>query len=144
MKLSSHGYFGKKTKKEYKEIIEQRLWAISDRGYISDEAGSYMMNIIYEYGHIIEDKIKEDKFLEAIRIIESCLEVIGELYIDGSNGEHGDIEDLFNEYTKEILEKSNKKEKAEFLKWLKEYIDTKDELGDYKNSFRNLYNIYNK
>ena len=102
------------------------------------------MNIIYEYGHIIEDKIKEDKFLEAIRIIESCLEVIGELYIDGSNGEHGDIEDLFNEYTKEILEKSNKKEKAEFLKWLKEYIDTKDELGDYKDSFRDLYNIYNK
>ena len=96
-------------------MVRQRLWAISDKGYISDESGSYMMNIIYDYSNIVEDKIKENKLSEAVKIIEACLEAIGELNIDGSNGEHGDIEGLFNKLIKDLLEKANNKEKKNFL-----------------------------
>ena len=76
---------------------------------------------------------------EAINILEATMETIGEFCIDGSNGEHGDIQSEFKEIMEILLKKSASQEKEIFLSWLKEYIEEDDEFIDFKDEFQELY-----
>ncbi len=142
MKYNFHGYFPEKTKEDFKQILRRSLMRISDRGYIDEEAGHQAMNILYDYSHKIKDCIEQNHIQEAINIIEATMETIGEFCIDGSNGEHGDIQDEFRKNMELLLEKISLEEKEEFLKWLRNYIKIDDEFIDFKDEFEKIYNKY--
>lgn len=130
-------YFPKKSKDDFKKLLRTALNEIADRGYIDEEMGRNMMHIIYDYSHKIEECIDND-MKEAIIILEATLEVIGEFTIDGSYGEHGDIQSEFKELMQKILDKSSDNEKEEFLEWLQEYVKINDEFIDFKDEFAKL------
>ncbi len=98
-KMKEYKHILKQLKKEeledFKQILRKSLMRISDRGYIDEEIGHKAMNILYDYSYKIKDCIEQNNIKEAINIIEATLETIGEFCIDGSNGEHGDIQDEF-------------------------------------------------
>lgn len=142
MKWNFHGYLPKKSKEDFKKLLNKSLYRISDRGYISDEMGFETMHILYDYSHKIKDCIQENNMSEAINILEATMETIGEFCIDGSNGEHGDIQDEFKEIMEIILEKTTLEEKENFLLWLNEYIKKDDEFIDFKDEFEKIYNKY--
>ena len=89
---------------------------------------------------IKKDDIENNNISEAINILEATMETIGEFCIDGSNGEHGDIQSEFKEIMEILLKKSASQEKEIFLSWLKEYIEEDDEFIDFKDEFQELYN----
>ncbi len=130
-------YFSEKDKEEMKNMFRQEWLRISDRGYISDGMGFQAMHILYQYTSNVED-ILEDDIREGIKYVKAILEVIGEFQIDGSNGEHGDIIDTFKEIIEKIIAKANGKEKDDFINWLNEYVNIKDELYDFKDEFKKL------
>lgn len=127
-------------KEEFKRLLYKSLYRISDRGYISDEMGREAMDILYDYSYKIKDDIENNNISEAINILEATMETIGEFCIDGSNGEHGDIQSEFKEIMEILLKKSASQEKEIFLSWLKEYIEDDDEFIDFKDEFQELYN----
>ena len=98
--------------------------------------------ILYNYSYRIKDCIKNNNVSEAINILEATMETMGEFYIDGSNGEHEEIQSDFKEVMKMLLKKATSKDKKVFLPWLKEYIEEKDEFIDYKDEFKEVYNKY--
>ena len=98
------------------------------------------MDILYDYSYKIKDDIENNNISEAINILEATMEIIGEFCIDGSNGEHGDIQSEFKEIMEILLKKSASQEKEIFLSWLKEYIEEDDEFIDFKDEFQELYN----
>lgn len=126
-------------KEEFKRLLYKSLYRISDRGYISDEMGREAMDILYDYSYKIKDDIENNNISEAINILEATMETIGEFCIDGSNGEHGDIQSEFKEIMEILLKKSASQEKEIFLSWLKEYIEEDDEFIDFKDEFQELY-----
>ncbi len=130
-------YFQRKTKEEIKNMFKQEWLRISDRGYISEEIGFEAMHILYEYSGEIEE-ILEDDIGEGIKYVEGILEAIGEFQIDGSNGEHGDIIDIFKEIINKIIIKVEGTDKEDFINWINEYINTEDELYDFKDEFKEL------
>ncbi len=130
-------YLIKKDKEEIKNMFKQEWLRISDRGYISDEMGFEAMHILYQYTSNVEDILKDD-IREGIKYVKAILEVIGEFQIDGSNGEHGDIIDTFKEIIEKIIVKANEKEKDDFINWLNEYVNVKDELYDFKAEFKKI------
>ncbi len=130
------------TKDSIKELLYNTIMRISDRGYIDDETGSLFMDIMYDYANKAKGYIEKNDIKNAINIVESTLETIGEFYIDGSNGEHGDVQDMFLEIIEDLLSKSSASEKEQFLIWLKEYIEVSDEFVDYKDEFKNVYDKY--
>ncbi len=130
-------YFHTKTKDEIKNMFKQEWWKISDRGYISEEMGFKAMHILYEYTSKIKDTLEEN-IEESIKYVEGILEAIGEFQIDGSYGEHGDIIDIFKEIIEKIIRKIDGKNQKDFINWINEYINIKDELYDYKDEFKEL------
>lgn len=98
------------------------------------------MDILYDYSYKIKDDIENNNISEAINILEATMETIGEFCIDGSNGEHGDIQSELKEIMEILLKKSASQEKEIFLSWLKEYIEEDDEFIDFKDEFQELYN----
>ena len=135
-------YFSLKTKKELKKALRNALNMVADRGYISEELGGEFMTTVYECYHKIEDCVKINNIEEAIMIVEATLEVIGEFVIDGSYGEHEDIQNLLKESMENILENCSKEEKKNLLTWLNNYIKTEDEFIDYKDEFEDLIEKY--
>lgn len=115
---------------------------VADRGYISDEMGREAMHVLYDYSYKVKDCIEQNDMKEAINILEATMETVGDFCIDGSNGEHGDIQELFKETMELLLQKVSLEEKEEFLKWLKEYIKKDDEFIDFKDEFEEIYNQY--
>ena len=100
------------------------------------------MQILYDYSYKIEEFVKTNNIKEAIKILEATLEVIGEFAIDGSYGEHEDIQKEFKEVIENILEHSLPNEKNELLTWLNKYIKVEDEFIDFKYEFEEVYNKY--
>lgn len=131
-------YFPKKTKEEYKALVRSSLNEVADRYYISEEMGREALHILYDYQTKIEEFIEKNDIKEAIVILEATLEVIGEFTIDGSYGEHGDIQDDFKELMEKVLEKCSGDEKETFLKWLENYVKVDDEFVDFKDEFAKL------
>ena len=133
-------YFSKKTKVDIKEMFKQEWLKVSDRGYISEEMGFQAMHILYDYTHSINKLIEKCNIEESIKYVEAVLEGIGEFQIDGSYGEHTDIIDTFKEIMKNIIEKAQKEEYDSFIIWLKQYMEIKDELYDFKYEFKDFVN----
>lgn len=100
------------------------------------------MHILYDYSYKIEELVKTNNIKEAIKILEATLEVIGEFTIEGSYGEHEDIQNKFKEIIENILERSLPNEKNELLTWLNNYIKVEDEFIDFKDEFEEIYNKY--
>jgi len=144
LKYSFHGYFPKKSKEDFKQLLNKSLTRIAYRGYISEEMGGEAMHILCDYSYKIKDCIENNNIQEGINILEATMETIGEFCIDGSNGEHGDIQDEFKETMELVLEKTSLEEKDAFLKWLKEYIKQDDEFIDFKSEFEDIYNKLEK
>lgn len=135
-------YFQEKSKEDFKELLRNSLNQVADRGYISEEMGWEAMHILYDYSDKIGEFVKTNNIKEAIKILEATLEVIGEFAIDGSYGEHEDIQNKFKEVIENILEHSLPNEKNELLTWLNKYIKLEDEFIDFKDEFEEVYNKY--
>lgn len=142
LKYNFRGYFSKKGKEEYKQLLRRSLSRISDRGYVDEEMAREATYAMYNYLDKIKDCIKENNIQEGIHVIQAALEVIGEFYIDDSYGDVWDIGDEFTEVMELLLEKCLADEKKEFLEWLKCYNKKHDHFIDYKDGFEKIYNEY--
>lgn len=100
------------------------------------------MQILYNYSYKIKDCIEKNDIQEAINIFEATMETIGEFCIDGSNGEHEEIQNEFKETMELLIDKASLEEKESFLKWLSKYIKEDDEFIDFKDEFGEIYNKY--
>lgn len=108
---------------------------MSDRGYFSDYNGYLATGEVRSYVEEIKKYIKRKEFNRSFNILKALLWSLGEIQIDCSNGERGDIQDELEELTDELVKICDKKEKEELQDWFKNYISIKDEFYDYKDVF---------
>lgn len=128
-------YMEEKSYEELKEEIFNSFYRLSDRGYFSDYDGHLATGVVWDYSKEIKKYIERKEFNRSFNILKALLWALGEIQIDGSNGEHGDIQDELEELTDKLVKSCNKNEKEELQEWFKSYIPIKDEFYDYKDVF---------
>ncbi len=128
-------YMEEKSYEELKEEIFNSFYRLSDRGYFSDYDGRLATGVVWNYSKEIKKYIERKEFNRSFNILKALLWALGKIQIDGSNGEHGDIQDELEELTDELVKICNEDEKKELQEWFKSYIPIKDEFYDYKDVF---------
>lgn len=128
-------YMEEKSYKEYKEEIFNSFYSLSDRGYFSDYDGYLATGVVRTYAEEIKKYIKRKEFNRSFNILKALLWALGEIQIDGSNGEQEDIQDELEEVIDELVKICNEDEKKELQGWFKNYIPIEDEFYDYKDVF---------
>ena len=128
-------YMEEKSYEELKEEIFNSFYRLSDRGYFSDYDGHLATGVVWDYSKEIKKYIERKEFNRSFNILKALLWSLGEIQIDCSNGERGDIQDELEELTDELVKICDKKEKEELQDWFKNYISIKDEFYDYKDVF---------